>query len=246
MIDGGKTFESPINIYSGGGTSWNCVVDQNISPILPDIYNYGLGMTFASGLPSGAGGPPPAFGVYTLPPLPAQRRSPESEFNWVLYEMIGFEDTHRLEEAGVIEIAPLAYMRGRTLSNAFVVLDEAQNTTVGQMKMFLTRLGENSTMVVTGDPTQSDLEGRSRTGFDDALRRLRGFQGIAVVEFSTKDIVRHPLVEQIVNPVRWAQSCAGLPRGDDLAYHEMAPGAVLRGLMRRIDRGVKVAAHDEP
>ena len=126
-----------------------------------------------------------------------------------LFELIGFEDTRRLEEAGIIEIAPLAYMRGRTLSHAFVVLDEAQNTTAGQMKMFLTRLGEGSTMVVTGDPTQSDLEDRGRNGFIDAIARLRGFQGISVVEFSAKDIVRHPLVEQIVR----AYEAPGAPRG---------------------------------
>jgi phosphate starvation-inducible PhoH-like protein len=130
-----------------------------------------------------------------------------------LFEMIGFEDTQRLEEAGVIEIAPLAYMRGRTLANAFVVLDEAQNTTIPQMKMFLTRLGENSTMVVTGDPTQSDLEGRSRNGFKDALRRLRGYQGITVVEFSAKDIVRHPLVEQIVKAYESPEPSRGGSRG---------------------------------
>lgn len=115
-----------------------------------------------------------------------------------LYELMQFEDVIRLEEAGVIEIAPLAYMRGRTLSNAFVILDEAQNTTVSQMKMFLTRLGEGSSMVVTGDPTQSDLEMGTRNGLIDAVKRLRGFSGVGVVEFTAKDIVRHPLVQQIV------------------------------------------------
>ncbi|MFT5288850.1 MAG: phosphate starvation-inducible PhoH-like protein [Planctomycetota bacterium] len=115
-----------------------------------------------------------------------------------LFEIIGNDSVMRLEESGVIEIAPLAYMRGRTLSNAFVILDEAQNTTVGQMKMFLTRLGRDSTMVVTGDPTQTDLDGRQGSGFMDAVRRLRGFQGVAAVEFTGRDIVRHPLVEQIV------------------------------------------------
>jgi len=115
-----------------------------------------------------------------------------------LYDLIGFEDTNRLEEAGVIEVAPLAYMRGRTLSQAFVILDEAQNTSVAQMKMFLTRLGEGSSMVVSGDPTQTDLEDPNRSGLVDAVRRLRGYAGIAVVEFGLKDIVRHPLVEQIV------------------------------------------------
>jgi len=115
-----------------------------------------------------------------------------------LFEIIGFEDVTRLEEAGVIEVAPLAYMRGRTLSHAFVILDEAQNTTPSQMKMFLTRLGEGSSMVVTGDPSQSDLDERRSSGLDDAVRRLRGFEGVSVVEFTTKDIVRHPLVEQII------------------------------------------------
>jgi phosphate starvation-inducible PhoH-like protein len=115
-----------------------------------------------------------------------------------LYDLIGFEDANRLEDAGVIEVAPLAYMRGRTLSQAFVVLDEAQNTSIAQMKMFLTRLGEGSCMVVSGDPSQSDLEDPARSGLLDAVRRLRGYTGVAVVEFGTKDIVRHPLVEQIV------------------------------------------------
>jgi phosphate starvation-inducible PhoH-like protein len=112
--------------------------------------------------------------------------------------LLRFEDVPRLEEAGVIEIAPLAYMRGRTLANSFVILDEAQNTTVAQMKMFLTRLGEGSRMVVTGDPSQSDLDRGQKSGLVDAVRRLRGFEGIATVEFGTKDIVRHPLVEMIV------------------------------------------------
>jgi len=115
-----------------------------------------------------------------------------------LYDLIGFEDANRLEEAGVIEVAPLAYMRGRTLAQAFVILDEAQNTSASQMKMFLTRLGEGSCMVVSGDPSQTDLDDPTRSGLLDAVRRLRGHAGIAVVEFSLKDIVRHPLVEQIV------------------------------------------------
>lgn len=115
-----------------------------------------------------------------------------------LYQILSFDDVARLEEAGVIEIAPLAYMRGRTLSEAFVILDEAQNTSAAQMKMFLTRLGEGSSMVVTGDPTQSDLEGEQRSGLLDAIRRLRGFEGVGVIEFGAQDIVRHALVEQII------------------------------------------------
>ncbi len=115
-----------------------------------------------------------------------------------LGELLEFEDVARLEEAGIIEVAPLAYMRGRTLAHAFVILDEAQNTSASQMKMFLTRLGEGSRMVVTGDPTQNDLEDGRKSGLEDAVRRLRGFDDIAVVEFTTADICRHRLVEQIV------------------------------------------------
>jgi len=115
-----------------------------------------------------------------------------------LFDLVSMDEVHRLEEAGVIEIAPLAYMRGRTLSNAMVILDEAQNTTTEQMKMFLTRLGEGSRMVVTGDPTQTDLSPRQRSGLSDAVQRLRGFADVAVVEFGPRDIVRHALVEKIV------------------------------------------------
>ena len=115
-----------------------------------------------------------------------------------LYDLLDFEDVSRLEETGVIEVAPLAFMRGRTLSNAFAILDEGQNTTVPQMKMFLTRMGEGSRMVVTGDPTQSDLEDGRKNGLQDAALRLRGYKDIGIVEFTTRDIVRHPLVEQIV------------------------------------------------
>ena len=115
-----------------------------------------------------------------------------------LFDLIGFEETQRLEEAGIIEVAPLAYMRGRTLGDAFVILDEAQNTSASQMKMFLTRLGEGSCMVVTGDPTQSDLPGDRRSGLNDAVHRLRGQTGVAVVQLEAKDIVRHPLVQKIV------------------------------------------------
>jgi phosphate starvation-inducible protein PhoH and related proteins len=115
-----------------------------------------------------------------------------------LHELLEFEDIARLEEAAVIEVAPLAYMRGRTLNHAFVILDEAQNTTISQMKMFLTRLGEGSRMVVTGDPSQSDLDRSQRGGLSDAVTRLQGFADVGVVEFTTKDVCRHPLVEQIV------------------------------------------------
>lgn len=126
-----------------------------------------------------------------------------------LYTLIDGDEILRLEEAGVIEIAPLAYMRGRTLSNAFVILDEAQNTTIGQMKMFLTRMGEGSVVVVTGDASQNDLPQGVRSGLGDAVQRLRGFEGVGVSEFSADEVVRHPLVAQIVRayqaPARTAQ-----------------------------------------
>jgi phosphate starvation-inducible PhoH-like protein len=101
-------------------------------------------------------------------------------------------------ESGQIEIAPLAFMRGRTLANAFVILYEGQNTTPAQMKMFLTRLGENSRMVVTGDPSQDDLPPGTRSGLVDAVRRLDRTPEIAVIRFTEQDIVRHPLVEAIL------------------------------------------------
>jgi phosphate starvation-inducible protein PhoH and related proteins len=114
-----------------------------------------------------------------------------------LFDVIG-ESCLKLMEQGVIEVAPLAFMRGRTLSHAFVILDEAQNCTAPQMKMFLTRLGEESRMVVTGDPSQSDLPGGHPEGLDQALRILGGIEGAAVARFGEKDVVRHALVTRIV------------------------------------------------
>lgn len=102
-------------------------------------------------------------------------------------------------ETGQIEIAPLAYMRGRTLSNAYVILDEAQNTTPSQMKMFLTRMGENSRMVVTGDPSQSDLPPGMPSGLGDAVAKLSSLKAVGVVRFDNKDVVRHPLVSEIIH-----------------------------------------------
>lgn len=101
-------------------------------------------------------------------------------------------------EEGTVQIAPLAYMRGRTLDNAFVILDEAQNTTLSQIKMFLTRMGRNARFIVTGDVTQIDLPRRSDSGLTRAMEILRGVEGIGIVEFDRRDIVRHPLVKQIV------------------------------------------------
>ena len=115
-----------------------------------------------------------------------------------LYEMIGFERVARLIERNVIEVAPLAFMRGRTLNESFIILDEAQNTTVEQMKMFLTRIGFGSRAVVTGDITQTDLPAHTRSGLTDAISRLRQIEGFCVVRLSKADIVRHRLVQAIV------------------------------------------------
>ncbi len=115
-----------------------------------------------------------------------------------LQEMFGPETYQKLMEKGVIEVAPLAYMRGRTLSDAFVILDEAQNATREQMKMFLTRLGEGSRMVVTGDLTQTDLPEGKTSGLKQAVRILDGVEGIAICRLGDKDVVRHPLVTAIV------------------------------------------------
>jgi phosphate starvation-inducible protein PhoH and related proteins len=115
-----------------------------------------------------------------------------------LYDFMEPERMALLMEKGTIEVAPLAYMRGRTLGNAFVILDEAQNTTAEQMKMLLTRLGNSSKMVITGDPSQVDLPSNMRSGLDVARRVLKGVRGIAFCEFASSDVVRHPLVQRIV------------------------------------------------
>ena len=115
-----------------------------------------------------------------------------------LHDMFTAEQIERKLEAGEIEVAPLAFMRGRTLSNAYVILDEAQNCTPMQMKMFLTRLGENSRMAVTGDPNQSDLPANSKLGLREAVEVLRGVEGVSIVRFADADVVRHPLVKRIV------------------------------------------------
>lgn len=116
-----------------------------------------------------------------------------------LYEMLGVEKVVKLLEKNVIEIAPLAYMRGRTLNDAFVILDEAQNTTIEQMKMFLTRIGYGSTAVITGDVTQIDLPKHQKSGLKDALEVLHNVNGISFTFFESRDVVRHPLVARIVN-----------------------------------------------
>jgi phosphate starvation-inducible PhoH-like protein len=115
-----------------------------------------------------------------------------------LYEMMGFDRVARHVERQVIEVAPLAFMRGRSLNDSFIILDEAQNTTVEQMKMFLTRLGFGSRAVVTGDITQIDLPRQMRSGLRHAIEVLRGVDGVAFTFFSARDVVRHPLVQRIV------------------------------------------------
>ena len=115
-----------------------------------------------------------------------------------LYEMLGFEKVNKLIERNVIEVAPLAYMRGRTLNDAFIILDEAQNTTPEQMKMFLTRIGFGSTAVVTGDVTQVDLPRGQASGLRQAIEILRHVEGISFTFFSARDVVRHALVQRIV------------------------------------------------
>lgn len=116
-----------------------------------------------------------------------------------LYEMLGFETVGRLLEKQVIEIAPLAYMRGRTLNNAFIILDESQNTTCAQMKMFLTRIGFGSTAVITGDTTQIDLPRGTASGLLHACKVLENVDGISFTHFNSADVVRHPLVQRIVD-----------------------------------------------
>ena len=115
-----------------------------------------------------------------------------------LYDMLGVEQTEKLMEKGVIEIAPLAYMRGRTLEDAYVILDEAQNTTDNQMKMFLTRLGFRSKMIVTGDVSQIDLPRNTTSGLIRALDILEGVKGISFIHLSAMDVVRHPVVQRII------------------------------------------------
>jgi phosphate starvation-inducible PhoH-like protein len=115
-----------------------------------------------------------------------------------LYDMLPTEQVERRIASGEIEIAPIAFMRGRTLSDAFIILDEAQNTTPAQMKMFLTRFGQNSRMVVCGDPRQIDLPEIGKSGLADAVGKLEGIPGMAMIRFGAADVVRHPLVGKIV------------------------------------------------
>ena len=128
-----------------------------------------------------------------------------------LYDLLGFDRTQKMFEKQAIEIAPLAYMRGRTLNHAFVILDEAQNTTPEQMKMFLTRIGFGSKAVVTGDVTQIDLQHNQKSGLIEALKILKDVRGIAYTHFSSVDVVRHPLVARIVDAYEAATAAAAKP-----------------------------------
>jgi phosphate starvation-inducible PhoH-like protein len=123
-----------------------------------------------------------------------------------LYDMLEPDDAERLIERGAIEIAPLAYMRGRTLKNAFIILDEAQNTTTEQMLMFLTRLGEGSRCVITGDPSQVDLRRSVRSGLREAVEVLQAVEGVQFIHFLPKDIVRLPVVQRIIEAYHAARS----------------------------------------
>ena len=115
-----------------------------------------------------------------------------------LYQIMGAESFLKNSEKGLIEVAPLAYMRGRTLDNAFIILDEAQNTTPAQMKMFLTRIGFGSKVVITGDSTQKDLPAGTVSGLDVAVKVVKGLEDISICTLTSKDVVRHPLVQKIV------------------------------------------------
>jgi phosphate starvation-inducible PhoH-like protein len=128
-----------------------------------------------------------------------------------LYEMLGFETVSKYIERHIIEIAPLAFMRGRTLNHAFIILDEAQNTTREQMKMFLTRIGFGSTAVVTGDTSQIDLPRGTQSGLTHAAQVLENVEGIAFTQFGIKDVVRHPVVQRVVSAYEAYEQAADHP-----------------------------------
>jgi len=136
-----------------------------------------------------------------------------------LYEMLGFEQVAKLIERQVIEVAPLAYMRGRTLNNSFIILDESQNTTLEQMKMFLTRIGFGSTAVITGDVTQVDLPRGTKSGLKHVIEVLRDVPGIGFTHFESKDVVRHPLVQRIVEAYDRFEALQDKPRGNGEDRH---------------------------
>jgi phosphate starvation-inducible PhoH-like protein len=127
-----------------------------------------------------------------------------------LYEMLGVEKTEKLLERGIVEIAPLAYMRGRTLNNSFIIVDESQNTTKEQMKMVLTRMGFGSYLVINGDLTQIDLPKNIKSGLSDAIEVLKDTDGIGFTNFSSLDVVRHPLVKKIIDAYKYFEDKLGL------------------------------------
>lgn len=136
-----------------------------------------------------------------------------------LYEMLGFEQVNKLIEKNVIEVAPLAFMRGRTLNNAYVILDESQNTTREQMKMFLTRIGFGTTAVITGDITQIDLPRGTHSGLTHVMTVLQGVQGIGITRFENRDVVRHPLVQRIVEAYDIAESAEEIEQQKKRSIH---------------------------
>lgn len=140
-----------------------------------------------------------------------------------LYDLLGFDRTQKMFEKQAIEIAPLAYMRGRTLNHAFVILDEAQNTTPEQMKMFLTRIGFGSKAVITGDVTQIDLQRSQRSGLVDAVEILEGVRGVAFCHFNSTDVVRHPLVARIVDAYAAAGEKVSAKNPDHVAVTTVKP-----------------------
>ena len=147
-----------------------------------------------------------------------------------LYDMLDADKVEKLLERAVIEVAPIAFMRGRTLNDSFIILDEAQNSTAEQMKMVLTRQGFNSKMVVTGDLTQVDLPSGKRSGLNDAVEVLRGIEGISFVYFDERDVVRHPLVQKIVKAYERHQETIG---GRQLALKLTDPAAEAASAVRR-------------
>lgn len=142
-----------------------------------------------------------------------------------LNDLLKFDRVRKLMDQNIIEIAPLAFMRGRSLNNSFIILDEAQNTTNSQMKMFLTRMGRNSRVVVTGDITQVDLEEGKRSGFSIALELLKSIrgEGISIVELTDKDVVRHPLVQRIINAYETYETERGIVIANGSDYRGRSP-----------------------
>ena len=151
-----------------------------------------------------------------------------------LYDMLDADKLERFLEKGIIEVAPLAFMRGRTLNDSFVILDEAQNTTSEQMKMFLTRLGFNSKAVITGDMTQIDLPAGKKSGLVEAMEICGRIPGISVMQFGEKDVVRHNLVQQIIRA--YEEHDATHPQRNGNGQGQIAKDAVKTGEDRRADR----------